>query len=164
MIYLLCTTRPLLQRIVCCMSPWDINPYLFTSFFWISFHSHFCRADVWMPVAYLYLNVVSDSLTISLSLTHTCMLIFTVSVTAWCEKRENDSSSLERERPPCSVFYCVFSCSSALAPSPHQATPSSPHFVPRFVSPQIPMLWGSTALTTPWSEEWWLSWSLSPCV
>ena len=37
-------------------------------------------------------------------------------------------------------------------------------FLSLSLSLQIPMHWGSTALTTPWSEVLWPWWCLSPCV
>lgn len=98
------------------------------------------------------------------SLSHFLLFSGSSALTAWCERESNDSGSeksLEQERagsnllfPPCSVLYCL-SFAGPL-PSPHRPALSSALFVSLSVSLQIPTLWGLTALTMPWSAEWWL--------
>lgn len=86
-------------------------------------------------------------------------------LTAWCEP--NDSSleqSLKQERagnnhllPLCSVVYCLpFAVLFSYSLTSPIGTFISSLCLSLAVSPQIPMLLGSTALTMPWSEEWWL--------
>lgn len=136
------------------------NPELLTSFFWVPSHSpfsSFCRATV------------CPSLTaacLCLSLPH-----YSQTALLWLhgvKEGRNDSGSLEQERPANSPSYSLgflspaFCCSPALAPSHCRAASSLP--LSLSVPPQIQTLWGSTAPTTPWSEGWWPSWSLSLCV
>lgn len=130
---------------------------LFSESLFILFLPHFAG---WMCICLFIVSMWCPSLSL--------ILLFAESQTPllWLHdvKGEgNDSSSLEQDRPRnnpiSSLLFCVlsvFCCSSGLTPSPHPAAPSSAVFVSLSAFPQILTLWGSTALTMPWSEEWWL--------
>lgn len=78
----------------------------------------------------------------------------------------NDSSSeqsLEQERsgnnllfPFCTLLYCL--CFAVALPLLSHLTILCLHLLSLFISVflQIPTLWGTTVLTMPWLEEWWL--------
>lgn len=169
MIYLLCTTLPLLQRFVCVGGGGLLrhrggNPELFTSLFLLPeflFILLFSLVLQGECVAARSCFLCQRRVRFSSSL----LLLFSLSQAArlrthHVKGKSNDRSSLERERPRnhLSLLRSVLS-SSVLCPppalacltSPRRATPSSAFFVSLSVSPppQIPTPWGSTALTMP---------------
>lgn len=137
-------------------------------FFWvlISFSS-FCRVNVSLPVSLLFVSVcyLSPPLPPPLSI-----LLFSESQAAllWLHDvrgGKTDSSSeqsLDQERagnnllfPSCSVLYCL-PLTVTLPSLLHLASLCHHPLIFVSLSPlQIPTLWGRTALTMPWSEEWW---------